>query len=97
MPDKELRIIDSIAAHDSTTCEDFGYVLLDDRLAMKKLKKDHKNDDEKFIRAVLKEWLDRDDDEKEGSLPCTWESLVKCAKDAGLDGVFVQLLRNNVL
>ena len=94
---KKLKIIDWITAHDSSQCDDFGHKLLDDTLAMKKLRRDHKDDNDQFIRAVLRKWLSRDDDEEEGSLPCTWESLVECAEDADLDGVFVKLLRDNVL
>ena len=95
--DKNLKTVEWIAAHDSSQCDDFGHTLLKDRLTMKKLRKKHKNDD-KFIRAVLKKWLSRDDDDdKKGSLPCTWEALVQCADEAGLDGEFVKLLRDNVL
>ena len=95
--DKKLKIIDWITSHDSSQCDDFGHKLLDDTLAMKKLRKKHKDDDDKFIRAVLEMWLSRDDDVEEGSLPCTWESLVQCADEADLDGEFVKLLRDNVL
>ena len=95
--DKDLEILDWITAHDSNQCDNFGHKLLKDRLAMKKLRKEHKDDDDKFIRAVLKKWLSRDDDDKKGSLPCTWEALVQCAQKAGLDGEFVKLLRDNVL
>ena len=95
--DKDLEILDWITAHDSSQCDNFGHKLLEDRLAMKKLRKKHKDDDDKFIRAVLEKWLSRDDDDKKGSLPCTWEALVQCAQEAGLDGEFVKLLRDNVL
>ena len=101
VPNKKLRIIKQITAHKFTKCADFGYLLLNDMSEFKKLTKKHKDDDDndEFIRAVLEIWLNRDDDddEEEGSLPCTWESLVECAEDADLDGVFVKLLRDNVL
>ena len=99
VPDKKLRIIKQITAHKFTKCADFGCLLLNGISEFKKLKKKHKDDDDndEFIRAVLEMWLSRDDDEEEGSLPCTWESLVECAEDADLDGVFVKLLRDNVL
>ena len=94
---KKLRIIKQITAHKSTQCDDFGHKLLNNESVIEKLRKTHKDDDE-FIRAVLKMWLGRDDDdEEEGMLPCTWESLVQCADDADLDGEFVKLLRDNVL
>ena len=86
--DENLEIIDWVAAHDSSQCDDFGHKLLKDKLAMKKLRKKHKDDDDKFIRAILEKWLSRDG---------TWEVLVQCADEAGLDGDFVKLLRNNVL
>ena len=96
--DENLMIIEWISAHDSSQCDDFGHKLLNDRLSVKKLRKKHKDDDDKFIRAVLENWLSRDDDDKKGrSLPCTWESLVKCSNESGLDGEFVKLLRDNVL
>ena len=95
--DKNLEIIRWITAHDSGQCDDFGHKLLKDKLAMKILRKKHKDDDDKFIRAVLKKWLSRNDDDRTGSLPCTWEALVQCADEAGLDGEFVKLLRDNVL
>ena len=94
---KNLKIVEWITAHDSSQCDDFGHKLLHDRLAIKKLRKKHFGDDDEFICAVLEKWLSRADDEEEGSLPCTWESLVKCADEADLDGEFVQLLRDNVL
>ena len=72
--DKNLKIINKITAHDSSQCDDFGHMLLDDRSVVKKLRKDHKDDDDKFIRTVLEKWLSRDDDDKKGSLPCTWEA-----------------------
>ena len=95
--DENLEIVRWIASHDSSQCDDFGHKLLQSKLPMKELRKEHKDDDDKFIRGVLKKWLSRDDDDKKGSLPCTWESLVKCADEAGLDGEFVKLLRDNVL
>ena len=95
--DENLEMVRWITAHDSSHCDDFAHKLLKDMLAMKELRKKHKDDDDKFIRAVLEKWLSRDDDDKKGSLPCTWEALVQCAQEAGLDGEFVKLLRDNVL
>ena len=85
--DENLEIINWITAHDSSQCDDFGHKLLKDKLAMKRLRKNNKDDD-KFIRAVLENWLSRDG---------TWKVLVQCADEAGLDGDFVKLLINNVL
>ena len=92
---EDLRIIDWITSHDHTECVDFAYKLLNDRLSVRTLNKNCKNDNE-FVRAVLDKWLGRDDDDKKGSLSCTWETLVKCVKEADLDGEFLKLLRENV-
>ena len=93
---KKLRIIDEISSHDTSQCDDFAHNLLGDRLTVRRLRKKHKDDDE-FVRAVFDSWLGRDDDdEDEDSTECSWESLVHCAEDSGLDGVFVKQLRDNV-
>ena len=92
----KFRIIDWIASHEPTVCKDFAYKLLIDELTVKKLQMKHK-DSEEFVRAVFEKWLSRDGDEYEMLQPCTWESLVQCAEDSGLDGTFIKLLRDNVL
>ena len=94
--DENLEIIEWITSHTSSQCDNFGHKLLNNRLAIRKLRKNLKSD-ELFVSAVLEKWLSRDDDDKKGSLPCTWEALVQCAQEAGLDGEFVKLLRDNVL
>ena len=92
----KLRIIGGITTHEYAQCVDFAHKLLIDPLTVKKLRMEHSNKD-KFVRAVLERWLSRDDeDEDEESMPCTWEALVQCARDTGLDGEFLKLLRNNV-
>ena len=94
---EKLQIIRWITSHQSTQCSDFAQMLLKDSLTVRELKKRHGNDDDEFVRAVLRKWLSRDDDDKhEPSVPCTWESLIKCVENAGLDGEFVRLLRENV-
>ena len=93
---KKLEIIDEITSHKSTQCTDFAHKLLNHRSTVRKLQKNHTNDEE-FIRAVLNNWLDRDDDdEQEESVPCSWEALIQCMNDAGLDGELVKILRDNV-
>ena len=95
---RQLRIIDWITTHKSIQCTDFAHKLLKYRPTIRKLRKDHTDDDE-FIRAVLETWLGRDDDddnESEDSVPCTWDNLIKCVKGAGLDGELVKLLRDNI-
>ena len=43
----------------------------------------------------LSDRYDYDEEEKE-SIPCTWEALIKCVDDAGLDRNLVKELRTNV-
>ena len=94
---KPVKIIEWITAHELTQCVDFANKLVVDPLTVKKLTTKHKENKEEFVRAVLQNWLARnDDDEYEESLPCTWDALVKCCEDANLDGVFVKLLRDNI-
>ena len=93
----KLEIIEWLTAHEFTQCVDFARKLLVNPLKVKKLRTDHKDDKEEFVRAVLQKWINKDDDdEDEESLPCTWEALVTCSRDANLDGEFVMLLRNNI-
>ena len=91
-----FRIIEWITSHKPAQCEDFAHKLLVDRPTVRKLHRKHQDEDD-FVRAVLQKWLDRDDDddEDEKSLPCTWEALITCSRDASLDGEFVKLLRDN--
>ena len=71
-------------------------MLLNDPMTVMKLRKTH-SDDDKFVRAVFSKWLSRDDDdEEEDSIPCTWEALVKCVDDAGLNRDLLKELSNNV-
>ena len=94
----KLKIIECITAHELPQCVDFAHKLLVDPLTVKKLRTDHKDDKDGFVRAVLQKWINRDDDDDdEESLPCTWETLVECSRDASLDGNFVSLLRDNLL
>ena len=92
----KLRVIKWIASHELTQCADFARKLLVDELSVKEIRKKHQSENE-FVRAVLERWISRDDDdEDEESLECTWEALISCCHDAGLDGDFVKLLRDNV-
>ena len=93
----KLRIIEWIASHEQTHSVDFAHKLLVDKLSVEDLRKKHQDEDE-FIRAVLERWISRDDyDEDKESLECTWEALIQCCQDAGLNGDFVKLLRDSVL
>ena len=91
----KFRIIEWITTHEPTVCKDFAYKLLIDELTVRKLQMKHK-DSEEFVRTVFEKWLSRDDDDEDEILqPCTWESLIQCAKVSGLDGMFLILLRDN--
>ena len=92
---ENLRIIHWITSHKPAVCVDFAHLLLNDEPSVRLLTNKH-SDNEEFVRAVLDKWLERDDEDKKGSLPCTWESLVQCVKDAGLSGNFLNLLKANV-
>ena len=86
---KKLKIMEWISSHKSTQCLDFAHKLLNDRLSVKKLRKEHSEDDDEFVRAVLDKWLSRDDDSN-------WDTLVQCVDESGLDGEFLRLLKDNV-
>ena len=71
-------------------------MLLNDQVTVMKLRKTHSHDDE-FVRTTFGRWLSRDDDnEEEDSMPCTWEALVKCVDDAGLNRDLLKELSDNV-
>ena len=93
--EKKLEIIRWIISHTSAKCDDFAHKLLNDRLTVRELRNKHSKNDE-FVRAVLDKWVSRDDDSKEGSLPCTWDTLVQCVDESDLDGEFLKLLKDNV-
>ena len=89
-----LRIIKSITACDSDLCADLAYLLLNDDVTVKKLKMNY-TDNGQFVRAVLREWLERDDDNhKDPAAPRTWAALVECIHDAGLPGVLAKAIRD---
>ena len=88
---KNLRIIDSLAANDTHTLQDFAELLLNQSTIVQKLVKDNKKDD-LFIRAVLKEWLSRSDHDTT-TVPCTWEALADTIVKAGLPGILAQSIR----
>ena len=93
--EEKMKIIEWITSHASTKCTDFAHILLNERRTVRQLQHEYSNKDE-FVRAVLDKWLSRDDDSKEGSLPCTWDTLVQCVDESGLDGEFLKLLKDNI-
>ena len=88
------KIISRITAHASVDCEDFAELLLKDTTTVNKLRNENTSND-KFVRAVLRNWLSRnDDDPKDPTDPRTWESLAQCMELAGLEGVLVKHVRD---
>ena len=87
-----LRIIDFIANHDDSQCDDFAHLLLNDRVAVQGLHVDNEKR-KKFVRSVLETWFSA---EGGPAVSRTWESLVKAMKDAGLDPVTVSIIEANV-
>ena len=48
-----------------------------------------------FVRAVLKDWLSRDDDDlTDSAVPRTWAALAECVTDAGLNGTLAKAIRD---
>ena len=88
------NIAESIALHSPVQCDNFANLLLRDRLLVKDVRrKNPGNDSLSFVQAVLEKWIC-----KSGSaVPCTWENLIECMKDAGLDGYMVQLISENTI
>ena len=83
-----VRIIDSIAVQKNIKCDDLAELLLGDILIVKGIREEDK-ENESFIRAVMRKWLDSP------AVECTWENLIDCMECAGLDGV--QDIKENIL
>ena len=48
-----------------------------------------------IVRAVLREWLNRaDDDHNEPAAPRTWAALAECVQDADLPGALAKAIRD---
>ena len=91
----KLEIISEIAASTYMKCINFAELLLRDT-AVKRLRKKNKGEDDVFVYEVLENWLSRnDDDTDDPAAPRTWEALVQCMEDAGLDGVLVKAVRDH--
>ena len=95
MPDLiKNQIITRITAHSSVQCDDFAELLLNETTTVNKLRNENQEVD-KFVRAVMKSWLSRsDDNHKDPAVPRTWEALAQCMEDAGMEGVLVELVRD---
>ena len=88
------KIITHITAHSSVQCDDLAQLLLNEPKTVNKLRKENTSDD-KFVRAVLSDWLSRNDDNPmDLTPPRTWESLAQCMELAGMKGVLVKHVRD---
>lgn len=56
-----LQVVKTLSSFELHQCEDFAYLLLCDDVQVRKLKSDCKENKDKFVRAVLKDWLSHDD------------------------------------
>ena len=93
MPQKKLYIddIDNCSSseslsHSSITC---GKTCGMSKTQMKN------PDNDQFVRAVLREWLNRaDDDHNEPAAPRTWAALAECVQDTDLPGALAKAIRD---
>ena len=89
-----LQVVKTLSSFELYQCEDFAYLLLRDDVQVRKLKSDCKENKDKFVRAVLKDWLSRDDgDSSDPAVLRTWEALAQCVTDAELDGTLAKAIR----
>ena len=92
--DQPLRVIKWITSCEPTQCADLAHLLLRDDVTVKKLQMKNPDNDQ-FVRAVLREWLDRaDDDHNEPAAPRTWAALAECVQDADLPGALAKAIRD---
>ena len=87
-----VRVIKEIVACDNY--EDFAQILLPDEVTVKKLKKEN-SDTSQFLRAVFKEWLEKNDDDHDDPAPSrTWSSLADSIELADLPGTLAKSIRD---
>ena len=88
-----LRVIDRITSLNDYECEDFAHMLLKNDSQVERYLTECGGDKNKFIRAVLRDWLSRDDDDDDAAVPRTWGSLATCVEDSGLPRPLVKAIR----
>ena len=74
MRDLITHKITRITAHTSVQCDDLAQLLLNEPMAVNKLRKENTSDS-KFVRAVLTDWLSRNDDDPMDLVPLVHGSL----------------------
>lgn len=87
-----LRVIDWITSLNDYECEDFAHMLLKNDSQVERYLTECGSDKNKFIRAVLKDWLSRDDDD-DAAVQHTWGDLATCVEESGLPGALVKAIR----
>ena len=93
----KLEIMVAIQSSSPIQCLAFAELLLNNTTAVDKLRKKNKGNDDMFVYELLKNWLSRnDDDPDDPAVPRTWEALAQCMQDAGLEGVLVKAVRDNM-
>ena len=87
-----LRVIDRITSLNDYECADFAHMLLKNDSQVGKYLTNCGGDNNMFIRAVLRDWLSRDDDD-DAAVPRTWGDLATCVEDSGLPRALVKVIR----
>ena len=90
---RRIQVIHEITSFGMNECRDFANMLLKDETTVRKLKNESKDKNE-FIRDVLDNWLNRDDDDRnDPAFPRTWRALAYCVGEVGL-GILAKDLRD---
>ena len=88
----KLEVTKWISSQEEWVCVDFAEMLLRNAVLVKEYQNEHKRK-YNFVRAVLRDWLSRDDDDStDSAVPRTWAALAECAADAGLDGALAKAM-----
>ena len=90
----KLEVTKWITSHEECDCADFAEMLLRDEVLVSRYQNKHERKCN-FVRAVLKDWLSRDDaDSTDSAAPRTWAALAECVTDAGLNGTLAKAIRD---
>ena len=90
----KLEVTKWISSQEEWVCADFAEMLLRNAVLVKEYQNEHKRK-YNFVRAVLRDWLSRDDDDStDSAVPRTWAALAECVTDAGLDGALAKAIRD---
>ena len=90
-----LRPMEIISSHSMAQCERFAQVMLNDDLAVTKLKRDSDEKPDVFIDKVLRKWVSSG--KSEPAVGCTWENLLECMDKASMDGLSIENIRKALL